>query len=572
MLDIFARNAAVQVTASSLGASTLPSPLDQVTAIAVEAAHDSPGSALLGALVDKLLAEAELGAREIEILTAARVLFSQGRDVVKRTEGIRATIEAVVKDPSSPTALTDFNGAAVELQQIQKAVQTLSGDLKSFQATLTPDWLGQVGQQQDKPVDGWSWRDIFLGRRTGAFAAEVLRRATASGDKQELAFALGVVAGETGSAVGNAFLNHVVGGPRRSHQSRHRLAEYSVGAWFRDNATPITGSLATIRNELGFGQSNARKLPARLKVLIEATLRAIYPSGVPAVPDLDLGYANLLRHIELLQGFALPPLPNPIDAQLTQSITQAGLLNAGIHTQSGGTGPDDPTPSPHEPDPPGVETGPKDNKNFCDTVLEILGVIGSSAIAFALILIFGETPSQGQTAASSSAALETWAASEDALAAVSALYNGQCEMWTALATSLTALQLLGLLYPGPDDMTDLTFAQFVTITSIGKDTPYPHRAVPVSAMPTVFPASPLEHPTTIPSPFAVGATPVSFLNGMPAADVATLSIVLWEGDLERENLNLDADRGWLAVCWKLVPGTSINTDPLRVLDLEYSEI
>jgi hypothetical protein len=52
-----------------------------------------------------------------------------------------------------------------------------------------------------------------------------------------------------------------------------------------------------------------------LKDFLVATLQDTYRTGTAPLPDLDLGYRNLLAHLSLLDGFPLPAAPAAVLAQ-----------------------------------------------------------------------------------------------------------------------------------------------------------------------------------------------------------------------------------------------------------------
>jgi hypothetical protein len=426
--------------------------------------------------------------------------------------------------------------------------------------------MAPVGQQLNAPVSQWSWRDVFLARRTTALVAAAQASATTPRQK---AFAVGAFAGATGNLLGSGYLNAVVGGPRRSHQLRHRLAAYSVGAWLRDNQPALADTLADIQTALTFGESGTPTLPSDIETLAHHALQKAYPSGTAALPDLHVGYSNLMEHLSLLGDFTLPPVPAPPNTALTTQLLVASItLGAdNIHPAGSGIGTNYPGIGPHE-----------NAGAVCETLLAWL--FWPPAFIIAVDNALGGNsadPSFGTT----TSGLEAASTSPAALTAISNLYGAAMSAWQALSAARSALVLRGLLYPDPADLGNPTFAQFLSIPTAVH--PYPAVPAPATDDGTTWPASPLEQPATSPSPFSVSGSPVTFLTGATDS-VSTLSAKLWIDLIELHgvapgkdqrligNLNLDADRSFAAECWTLAPGSLITDEPVNIVTLTYNAI
>src|SRR6202044_262457 len=98
-----------------------------------------------------------------------------------------------------------------------------------------------------------------------------------------------------------------------------------------------------------------------------------------------------------------------------------------------------------------------------------------------------------------------------ALSALSSLFGLEMSFWQALAAARTALVLRGLLYPDPDDLSNPTFAQFLSVPH--GTGPYPLLSMPSTDDGTEWPTSAAEIPATSPSPFVIAASPLTFLTG-----------------------------------------------------------
>jgi hypothetical protein len=583
MIDYLAHVSALRVCLEAIKNSPPPDPADPgaVTAALNAAAHE-PGAAMLGALADHLLQYAQPAtSKEITILTEAAALFKQGVDILNEINTTVANLQTGLSTPTASGALATYNAGLANLPDIQTKVKNLASKLKTFQTNNPGNWMLPVGQEQDKPVAQWVWRDVFLARRTTAFVASA--QAAASTTRQR-AFAIGTLAGAAGNLLGSSYLNAVVGGPRRSHELRHRLAAYSVGAWLRDHEPVLAGSLAALRTALTFGQSTP-SLPADIKSLMETALQQSYPSGTAAIPNLDQGYKNILEHLDLLGQFTLPALPPPPNNTMASEIASSVsvqdfpvLGSDNIHPSGSGLGTNNPGIGSHE------SAGA-----VCEELL--LWLVWPPQWWIALDNALG---GEGPTSSASGpgvfddAELITISQSPTAIAAFSSLSNAAMSFWQALAAARTALVLRGLLYPNPDDLSNPTYTQFLSIpVSTGN---YPLLPMPSSDDGTAWPTSAVETPATEPSPFAVAATPPAFLTGVDFS-VAAAAPTLWVGMIDEPgsgklvtewsptskidwtaNFDLDADRGFMAPCWRLASGATITSPPVATTTLSYTAI
>lgn len=570
MIDYFSHVSALRVSLSALAMLPPADPADPAAvAEALTDAGNEPGSAILGALTDHLLQYSQAGTSvEIDILKTAAGLFQQGLQIFNQLSTVRTGLETGLTTPTAPGALAAYNAALADLLTVQTSVQNFRTQLETFQTSLSEIWLAPVGQQQDAPVPQWTWRDVFLARRTTAFVANAQGLATTA---RQRAYALGTLAGAAGNLLGSGYLNSVVGGPRRSHQLRHRLAAYSTGAWLRDNEPGIAGTLSSIRTALTFGETGTPTLPADLKALIEDTLKKTYPSGTAALPDLDVGYSNLLEHLTLLGDFTLPPVPPPINNALAASILDFNFGTIGVdntHPAGSGLGTNWPGIGPNE------SAGA-----ICATLLLWLLWPFAAVVALDNALGGGEGAPTGTT----ESGLEAASQSPAALQAFNSVFGLQMSAWEALSAARTALVLRGLLYPDPDDFSNPTFTQFAAIPV--STSQYPLLSMPISDNGTEWPTSVLEQPATLPSPYAPSASPLVFLTGHPTYSISALAATLWVALIEHPgtahqtkewpgsgNFDLDSDRGFQALCWTLESGTTITDEPVHVDVLNFAAV
>lgn len=593
MIDYFAHVSALRVCQFVMATSP-PTDLANPKAVieALNGLSEEPGSAILGALVDTLLqySEEETSA-EIGILRHALVLFEEASTILKQIGMARASLEAGMTTPTAPGVLAAYNAALSNLPGMATELQNLRAKLETFQANFSGNWMAPMGQQRGAPVSQWAWRDVFLGRRTTAFVANVQ---TLAATAMQRSFSVGVLAGAAGNLLGSGYLNSVVGGPRRSHQLRHRLAAYSVGAWLRDNEPQLSGTLAGIHAALHFGQPGPQALPSDLRGLIQSALLKTYPSGTPIPPNLDVGYNKLVEHLKLLGAFTLPPVPQPMNNTLTAKVIGLGLMPGTLKIEGdapssgGGTGGGSggggqsfgnefPGFGSHE-----------DAGSVCATIFLDLSII--ALLCFGVSQTGSNYPGKPGTGkgtgipgpAPSSIQLtlpqlKALSVSPEGISTVNSFYGLEMKAWGALAASCTALVLRGLLYPDPGDLSNPTFTQFQAIPGVSK---YPLLPMPPADDGTAWPTTALEQATTSPSPYPVSASPLTFLTGSSGYSVSALSSTLWEDMIEQpgssrtwsKNFNLDSDRGFLAECWELAPNSAITSEPVDTVTLSFTGI
>jgi hypothetical protein len=570
MIDYFSHVAALHVCLTAIKNAPPPDPNDKKAVI--EAVLDSgsePGAAMLGALVDHWLQYSQpQTCVEIEILSQAAPLFQTGVEILSNVDTARSGLEQGLTTPTSPAALAAYNSAIASLPGIATDIQNLATKLAAFQASFSGPWMVPVGQQANEAVPEWTWRDVFLARRTTAFVAAAQKLATTA---RQRAFAFGTLAGAAGNVLGSSYLNSVVGGPRRSHQLRHRLAAYSVGAWLRDNEPTLATTLQEIQTALTFGQAGpSYTLPPGIKAVAQAALRNAYPTGTAALPDLDTGYNNLLKHLALLQEFVLPPVPPAPNGTLLANMVALNVFTLGVDNQipgGSGVGTNYPEIGPHE------KAGA-----VCETLLAWLFYPPSFITAVINYLYDATGGGQGAQVGTTEDGLVAASQSPTALSAINSLYAMSLSCWQALAAGRTALVLQGLLYPDTDDLSNPTYTQFETIPSGHAN--YPLLPMPASDDGTTWPTSSLETEATTPSPFAISSSPLAFLTGDPNYSVSALGPTFWVDMIEYPgtdrrwsvNLDLDGDRGFLASCWTLAPGATITNLPVVPVTLSYTGI
>jgi len=605
MIDYRAHASAFEGVRKSLAAESWGDPA--MTAARDETLADvalAPDHALLGAFVDHLFTHAVSDGTEIALLERSSALWGQGLELYELLGSARKDLESALANPGNPASADLFNGAAMDSQRLAQGMHALQASIFSLRDDIAAQpHLPDHPRQLDEPASNWDWGNFHLARRTDAFARTLADRAD---DPATRAFAFGALTAYGGNACGSAYVGHVVGGPRRAHRFRDRLARNTLGSWIAAHDASIE-SLATMSQRLQFGAASAPTLPAAVETLIQHALSGTFDlTHTQPVPDLQLGYRRLVRHLELLDDFVRPSLPdmpmpvftaklfgdpaNPPPTIRPQDATVTGDTGGGVSVG---------TNTPGEPT-PGKDDSKKTSGSVCGAILALL-------ILFAILLVVAfikcviewadgkkcnyfeelgdlitglfkkdepdpRDPPTSENPGMSSAGLTAFAGTDQAVQLVGYLWDMQIQLWEALENSYSYLAATGLIYP--DGLLELPlYEQFTAIPGAGG---WPHRpAADSGGSYHLYPTSPLENPTETPSPFPSKATPNVFAAGQDrrAATPAGVALPVWEqiarGDLDSPNLDLDADRGFQHQCWST--GGSIDDDPLNVVVLGYDE-
>jgi len=561
-------------------------------ALAAVAAED--GSALLGAFVHHLLSHAASDGVELTLLERAADLWTRGAALCDELGTIRADLEAALDDPGASGSADRFNAAAVTAQDLTHRANVMRTEIDAFRSdVLEFRHLPPHPRQQDVTSDGWDWGNLILGRRTDAFVRALLGRAQ---DPQTLAFAVGASASYGVNVAGSAFLGHAVGGPRRSHRHRDRLACNAVGSWLATHHAAAMSPLA-MAGRVTFGSAANPALPTPVELLIGDALGDAFDlSKTLPVPDLQVGYRRLVEHLTLLDGFARPAVPAP-----PEQVWMARVL----------ADPQSPPPSlrPQEFDVKGqdgggvaVQYGPSSTGSGSPDDTDSKEVQKACGIAVAIIILVDllqafvqcvgqwanhhpctfwdnmllkkvweqdppdpHDPTGPKDPNVNVAGLTAVAAAPQTAQLVWMLFDAHSQIWEAIDRAYGFLAMTGLIYPGHL----VTMPLYAQLTSLPSDLPWPHREErdPENTY-HVYPTSALEQPMAAASPFLPGALPDTYLGQATA-----LALELWRqgaaGQLDTQNRDLDADRGFGHVCW--ATGGSIHDDPVDVVLLNYGE-
>jgi hypothetical protein len=550
------------------------------------------GYALLGALTDHLFAHAASDGRELAILDRAAALWTRGLGLYNDLASVRDRLESALAAPGDPDSVARFNSAALDVQLFSQKALGMQAEVAHLRDQVASfDHISPHPRQMDRPASAWDWSNLFLARRTDALVRSLSRRAR---DSATRAFAFGALAGYGANAAGSAYLGHVVGGPRRSHPFRDRLARNSVGSWLAGSApaTPTPGKIATT---VRFGGPIQPRLPSSIEQLLrEAVGETFAVAATPPLPDLQRGYRRMLQHLQLLDGFVRPPVPaeplavwlvkiygdptNPPGSLRTQDLGPAGDPGGGVSL--GNNSPGSQTPSSSD-----------NNKaaGVCFIIALILIIIDLVQAFVQCIVQWGKKetctfwdnmllskpwekdppdprePTGPTNIDTSSSELTGIASSDQAARLVASLFDIHKQIWEALDRAYHFLAFHGLIYPG-SLIGEPLYSQFTFAPATAQ---WPRRPLtnPAGGM-HLYPGSPLENPATVAAGFATGARPDTFL---PLA-VGRFCLPLWEqivrGQSDTQNLDLDADRGFSHPCW--ATGNSIDDDPVAVDVLAYA--
>lgn len=595
MLDYHGDCVALDEFVVALTAASFPEPeLAAAQQDALAAVADEPGAALLGAFTQHVLVHAASDGWEVELLRRTAELWSRGLAVCDQLAQARSDLEAAMEDPAAPGAADRFNQAAVLAQEVANTVTLMRLDIDALRAdALSFAHLPPHPRQEDVGTDAWDWGNLALARRTDAFVRALFKR---SGDRRSTAFAVGAAAAYGANVAGSAYLGHAVGGPRRTHRHRDRVARNTVGSWLAANhpsAAPPAAMAARIR----FSPGPVAELPVELESLINGALAEAFDTTLTQpTPDLQAGYGRLVEHLTLLDRFSAPALPvppgqlwmatlyadpaNPPPSLRPQDHDIVGQDDGGVAVQYG----------PGEPG-----SGHPDNSDSAKAA-KGCGILVLAIILIDLVQAFvqcvgqwanGNTctfwenmllsdlweqdppdPRDPTNPGVGQSELTAIAASPQAAQLVGILFDAHSQAWEAMDRARTFLAVTGLIYP-----TNLTalplYAQF---TSLPPERSWPHREEDdPPATYHRYPTSNLERPTEIPSPFPTEARPDVFLDPSGRLDATTVSLGLWgqiaAGVHDSQNLDLDADRGFGHGCW--AADGSVHDDPVTVVVLPY---
>jgi hypothetical protein len=143
-------------------------------------------------------------------------------------------------------------------------------------------------------------------------------------------------------------------------------------------------------------------------------------------------------------------------------------------------------------------------------------------------------------------------------------------LWQAADQAFNYLALVGLIPPDDLLLASPLHGQFLALPP--REGVYPLMEEPTAEKTYGFdPATPMENPYERPSPYSAGADPSVFVKGTAPEQALNLLLQIIRGDQDSENLDADADRGYVHHCWTTGPNGSVHDDPVPVQVLAYNE-
>lgn len=575
--------------------------------------RDNYSYAVIGTLIDRILEHDGLEDEELSLLREAADIWKDMQVFVEDFRNVRDKFEEIALNPySSANALTIFNQAKLELVNLITRWEEISNQIRAYFPkfqTLTHVFPHLIAD--DLPVSQWEWRDVILSRRTGAFVYNIMKLAKQDGRNESIAFALGALSGHVANALGSNYLVHVVGGPRRSHLIRDRLASYTVGTWIRESVLDPPFDRKRTQSLPLFVSPEFPRLPQLVIDILEKSLSETYLDEGPSTPpDFNRGYQLLVEHLQLLNAFSMSPISRPLNNDLYIRI--AGNVSPQDLWRPDNPGPQ-PGPSPNTPvyapcnnplcPDPGPGCPPWVALQEPDDLLDWITTILVNLLLFVFFIprlvvwatrgITGNdipTPSTGAAAQylstpSTSGEYDKLVQSKEMLLIVDGFAHMDEHLSEQSRLFIYVLKLLGLLYPDLEDLPDPRFAQFLRIPPQSFEFNWP--GAPLK-QPQYYLSKPdylTEEPVTKPSHFPAGSRPTEFLFSRQAAGtrpptVAERGLALWKAEILDEatspirstNLNLDGDRGADFICWAVKAGTSIKDNPVNLDLLGYNDI
>lgn len=586
MIDYHAHVAAVAATLEALGLAAGDSQSPDEAARLRDAADRNLPLAWLGSCLDALTGLAGSDGYELDLLARAGGLWQRATALFQDFHTARIEFELALLRDDIENPLEILNMGIDRLKGVRNAALGMQAELEALRAEIAAlKHLSAHPRQQDRPSAAWGAGDAFLGRRSWAFVQAMFRNA---GDDRLAALAVGSLAGYAGNVAGSAFLGHQVGGPRRLHRFRDRLAQRTLGAWMHAHAaTPAPGDLAArIVQAADSGRRDPPRLDDDLARQIAAALAAAYPSRPPV--DVNLGFQRMMDHLARLDGFRMPPLPESppviLGADGAPVPVEASAFDPALAPQDMGPGLTGGVPSVGTTTQPDEASG---SKGGCGALAILIAIIlfivvyviwcivrtadGKTCAVEDYFAEFdpGEAPHPAEPAHQTQDGLTVMRQPENAAHVINDLFAAQIRFWQGLEAARRALILHGLIYPDAADLKAPLHHQFLVAFA---DPVWPRASVADAGNSFHrYPMTPAEQPG-LDNPWPEDRGPDWLLHVGPADNQGTFAEIALDGfrDLmrgaEAPNLDLDADRGRRHPCWQVAPGTSI-ADPVLAVDI-----
>ncbi|GAA2090929.1 hypothetical protein GCM10009759_14940 [Kitasatospora saccharophila] len=607
MIDARTHAAALAEHLEGLAAAPIDPALRPALDDLLAEAADHPADAALGSLLDHLLQHAQSDGLELDLLTEAAGMWTEGLTLYTEIGSVRADIEAALADPADPGAAAKYWAALLRLRGLKEQVRDKHLEIQDLGRRLGEmRHVPEHPRQLDAPLDTWGWGDVLLARRTDAFVRTAF---AVAGTPATRATALGILSGHAANAAGSAYLGKVVGGPRRSHRFRDRIARNTVGSYLAQ-LRPEIGDFGRLATAIRYDDAPEARLPDETAAFLSEVLGKVYDLGATApLPDLQLGYRRLVRQLELLDTFRQPPRPElpapgfvrklwadpanpPPPVITTRTATPPAVADSGLGPASY-SGPSVP---PYQR-PPTATDSTRDSDNQCGSFWS--GVEAFLVFAGTLTAICWDQWGSRQRCTlwdkhvvdNFRHAFQTDLSPEEQAALASQAQPLTSEQFARVADLPQLTELVGLLFSyqnhlweglrkaggylagcgvaAPDGRLHYPlYRQFLKVPSSGDNiTPRRPEADPVAVF-YRYPLTPLEEPSDGGGGLPVGTDP-GWLLGESTAAVVALWTGIARGATGEANPDLDADRFRRYDCW--AAGGSIDDDPVDVRILDYGE-
>ena len=550
------------------------------------AAEDRPDIALLGCLVDHLVAHAN-DDFELNCLREAATLWHAGLKLWDELTSLRGHLEHALTNPAAAESVDEFNNAANALPVLRKDFRRIADGLFNLRTTLlTIPYLRPHPRQQGLPVEEWGYADRFLSRATHRLLNDI-----PEGSLEVAAFKAGVLSSYLGNMFGSAYLGRTVGGPRRLHRYRDRVARNTLGTHYFIESGVMSLSEAAERLSFGAATPDDIAIPTDVHNALSAGLNSAFPA-MPASADLDEGLRRLVESLQLLDSFTVPDLPTPIALPLLQTTAvdeyAANPATAGgtLHTNGLGSGP-----------PQAGSASGMNNVTNADTPPAITPGCNWAIWAFiwglqylpACIALLDEgkdctpqsvhdkwaqwfNPKNGDPEEEPVPVIGVSGqflteASTNGFAAHLAqeLLGIQITLWQLFDTCQNFLVGIGLIYPTADHLESIAYSQFLSAPA---DPNWPRLSDPYPI--TTYMTYPSGY-TEKPQPAPNGAY-ISSADRLRAGFAEMAAQHLDDFEVHPTNMDLDADRGLKHQCWTVPEPIQISDQPVPVTILGFNEL
>lgn len=515
---------------------------------------DSAGPLLAGVFLPQLFLHDEIMRPEISLLEEAAGEWATARELITTLARCRETLERLNKNPGPAVeSIPDLRKTAADGESIIPVAEHYDPSLDAFTARAkTIDYIGPHPLSSVTRPDEWPWYEIAVARKTGLLVANIASAAAAQPppSKAGKAFAAGALISHAANVAGADYLNAVVGGPRRLHRYRHRLAENVTETWIKTTHPDQVPGLPAIRDTLNAlaADSNAT---AMVQQILEGALRSTYPEcNTKPIPAFSTLLQRAVRHIELLLSFEdmpEPRLPAPsVQDQIDQKVPPdvdgpTGTTSSGLTTVSN----------------PGTFDTPFKDSEWWEWLLLLLPLWREiikkllELWAWFRLAVGLDHPDDFRTDQD----VQQLVSSPNYLELIKKLGEAEALLYESSASFKDALVRAGMLYPSEEDLNIDPFADLVGVNH--EDRRF-HTSYPEGERKWfIFPDTPVEEPSSpsyqrmgndFDSIFAPGA-------GLPwtVGELATSLLIAAHRQewAPSENMNLDADRHLGHLCWRM---------------------